>query len=87
MIKSALGTVVSALLRVACDYDDDPISEAIGIWPDPAPELARVAAQHGWTLQEVSDACEQRTTERWCYMQGIARITPTYSIPVQRRPR
>lgn len=72
--RSALGTVLGAVLSAWTALDSDPISEAVGIHPDPRPSLERLAQRHGWTLEEVVDEAERRTSPRWAYMAGLGAL-------------
>lgn len=73
--RSQLGAVLGALLSAWTSLESDPISEAVGIFPDPRPALERLAQSHGWTLEEVADEAERRTSARWAYMAGLGGLT------------
>lgn len=72
--RSQLGAVLGAILSAWTALDSDPISEAVGIFPDPLPTLERLAERHGWTLAEVVDEAERRTSARWAYMAGLGAL-------------
>lgn len=74
--RSQLGAVLGAILAAWTALDSDPISEAVGIFPDPRPALERLAQSHGWTLAEVVEEAEARTSPRWAYMAGLGGLTP-----------
>lgn len=69
--RSQLGAVLGAILAAWTALDNDPISEAVGIYPDPRPTLERLAERHGWTLAEVVEEAARRTSERWAYFAGL----------------
>lgn len=76
MERSQLGTVVGRLLKAAYDFENDAISEHYGIWPDPAPELHRIAERCGWTLREIDHELTRRgVSDKWQYNVGMGAIT------------
>lgn len=73
--RAQLGAVLGLILSAWTSLDSDPISEAVGIYPDPRPALEGLAQRHGWTLEEVVAEAERRTSPRWAYMAGLGGLT------------
>ena len=60
MKRESLGKVLALVLRALHDLENDPMSAAVGIYPDPLPALRRIAGEHGWSLDELATATERR---------------------------
>lgn len=74
--RSELGTAVGAVLKAWGELENDPMSDAVGIHPDPTPTLRRIASEHGWTLEELAEATSSRgVSPKWVYFSGLGALS------------
>lgn len=74
--RSPLGVAVGAVLKAWGELEADPMSEAVGFYPDSRPELVRIAEAHGWTLEELAEATAARgVSAKWIYFSGLGALS------------
>lgn len=86
--RTQLGQVIGSMMYVWDCIAEDPISQATGFFPDPAPYVIRTAEAQGWTLQDLAHELKVRgISTRWVYFSSLGMMLDVWELQEFRQRR